>query len=240
MGERRTRVQRNRGPDTRRKGQVSERPRFLLATREQTVAAPVVVEPVEAQDPAAADEAEVSDVQVAMRTAQDVSGERNVAPLELDGELLLLRQDPFPVRESEVAPDPDGPSAHFIAAARRLPTLQERAGAELRHVEVRRGDILARDDLPPIGDELPGEAERGELLSPSPDDYGRDLAGEVFVREETAEVIVVPSLPPHSVRDRFQDLVRRTRSGQKLAFRLAGHRPPPSRTVAHPSSTRLA
>ena len=138
-----------------------ERPSPLLATGEPTAVEPVEAEPVEIEHPAAAEPAEAGHVPAAVGTAQNRASEGDVESPELGRQLVLLGQDPLAVGEAPIGLCLHRTETHLVARDVGLLGLVEGAGAELRHVELRRGDILddaiGGGDRPTGGDEAGGE-----------------------------------------------------------------------------------
>lgn len=133
---------------------------MLLAAREANEAMPAVVEPEEVQDPAAVEEGEARDVEVAARTAQDGAGQDDVVIPKLDGNLVLLGEQALAIGESEVSLELDSALAHLDATDGRFALLEERNELQLAHVERGRSHVFRY--LPSIGDEV-GERAGGLL-----------------------------------------------------------------------------
>jgi len=129
--------------------------RGLLAARKTADVAPDAVEPAEVQAPAANEPVEVGHAEDAVGDAQDSSGEDDVLPTHVGGNLVLVIQQTLRIAEAVVGLEHHRLLPHSRSANRRFALVEEPDEFQVADLEVRRRDVL-HDLLAPVGDEIRG------------------------------------------------------------------------------------
>ncbi len=201
---------------------------FLLAARDEAVAVPAVVQPIEAQHPAVAAPAQVGHAEIAARIAQNRAGEDDVLlAAELLGNLVLLLEETLGVTQTQVTLEFDRTLAHLVAAGVALVALKERLEIHLGHIQIRLGrDVLyhAVDDrdFPPLGNEVAGVDEARGLLDQQLGEQRLETRCEPSVRQKTLGVLFVGGQGNERVHRDLPDLDFLT------GCELCVHHPPPA------------